>query len=65
MITVIKFLNTSIISHRFFFLKMSFIYLKERDRDSEREHKWGGGGEAGFPLSGEPDTGLESRTLGS
>ena len=48
-----------------------FIYLFERERESkrEREHKWGGGaerkGEADFPLSSEPDSGLDPRTLKS
>ena len=42
-----------------------FIYLREgdRDRDSEREHNWGGKGGAGSPLSREPNyAGLNSRT---
>jgi len=39
--------------------------LFERDRDSEREQKQGGGGEPGFLLSREPDVGLNARTLGS
>ena len=38
-------------------------------REREREHKQGGGveaeGEAGSPLSREPDVGLDPRTLGS
>jgi len=39
--------------------------LRERDRDSEREHKWGGEGEAVFPQSREPNAGLDPRTPGS
>ena len=49
-----------------FFLKILFIYLTERERErvqagevAEEE------GEAGCPLSGEPDTGLHPRTLRS
>ena len=38
-----------------------FIYLRE----STGEHEQGGEGEAGSPLSKEPDTGLDSRTLRS
>jgi len=37
-------------------------------RVSERKHKWGGGaegGEAGPAPIGEPDAGLDPRTLGS
>ena len=37
----------------FFFFKVLFIYLRERER------------EADFLLSGEPDVGLDPRTLGS
>jgi len=49
----------------FFFLKILFIYLTETQQ--ERGHKQGGVGEgkAGFPLSREPDAGLDPRTLGS
>jgi len=39
--------------------------LFERDRDSEREHKWGGEGEAVSPLSREPHVELDPRMLGS
>ena len=43
-----------------------FIYLFEREkRDSEREHKPGGEGEAGSSLIREPDVELDPRTLGS
>jgi len=38
--------------------------LFERDRDSEREQKQGGGGEPGFLLSREPDGGLDPGTPG-
>ena len=48
-----------------FFLKISFIYLRE----SKGEHTgWGGGegrGEAGSLLSKEPNMGLDPRMLGS
>jgi len=48
----------------FSFFKILFIYLTEREREGAQV---GGGeeGEAGSPLSREPDTGLDSRTLGS
>lgn len=41
-----------------------FIYLRERDRGSEREHEWGGEGEADSPLSREPHMGLDPMTPG-
>ena len=47
---------------------MLFIYFSERERVKEREHKqgeWQKEGEAGSPLSKEPDAGLDPRTLGS
>ena len=48
------------------FLK-DFIYIRQRER--ERENKQGRGpegeGEADSPLSREPNTGLDSRTLRS
>ena len=52
----------------FIFFKILFIYLREREL--EREGARGGGGaegeeEADPPLSGEPNMGLHSRTLGS
>ena len=50
----------------FYFLKILFIYLTERD--TAREGTQVGGveeGEAGLPLSREPDGGLHPRTLGS
>ena len=37
-----------------------FIYLFVREREHKQEE-----GEAGFPLSREPDVGLDPRTLGS
>ena len=49
------------------FKKKDFIYLREREHD----HKWGssteaeGEGEAHFPLSREPDSGLNPRILRS
>jgi len=46
------------------FKKILFIYLTER----EHEHKlgeWQTEGEVGSPLGGEPDVGLDPRTLGS
>ena len=44
-----------------------FIYLLERQRErgSKREQELGGEGEVGFPLSRQPDVGLDPRTLGS
>ena len=43
-----------------------FIYLTERDTEREGTQAGGvGEGEAGFPLSKEPDVGLDPRTLGS
>ena len=53
-----------------FFFKILFIYLTERKRETEttREGTQAQGvreGEAGFPLSREPDAGLDPRTLGS
>ena len=50
----------------FFFLKILFIYFRMAER--ERAHKqgeWQAEGEAGSPLSREPDEGLDLRTLGS
>ena len=47
----------------FFYFKILFTYL--RDTDSIREHRWGGEGEAGSPLSRETDAGLDPRSLGS
>ena len=50
----------------FFFLKILFIYLTERDPVREGTQAGGAGeGEAGFPLSREPDVGLNPRTLSS
>ena len=52
-----------------FFKKKDFIYLfeGERERGREKAHKWGGGAEgereADFPLSREPNSGLDPRTL--
>ena len=49
-----------------FFLKILFIYLTGRDTAREGTQARGvGEGEAGFPLSREPDAGLDPRTLGS
>ena len=50
----------------FIFLKIVFIYLTERERSraggaAEGERV----GEAGSPLSREPNVGLDHRTLGS
>ena len=49
-----------------FFLQRFSVYLRERDRESTT---WGGGGqaegEADFPLSRDPDVGLNPRTPGS
>jgi len=46
-----------------FFLKILFIYLTERDTAREGTQAGGvGEGEAGFPLSREPNAGLDPRT---
>ena len=55
-------LNLSLKHNAFFFLKILFIYLTERDhkqaeRQAEREE------ETGSLLSREPDAGLDPRTL--
>jgi len=53
----------SFISFLFLFF---FIYLTEKDTAREGTQAGGvGEGEAGFPLSREPDAGLDPRTLGS
>jgi len=44
-------------------LFIDFIYLRERERKLESTS--GGEGEAGSPESREPNSGLNSRTLGS
>ena len=54
----------------FFFFFKDFIYLFDTERDHACTHKQGeqqaeGGEEAGSLLSGEPDVGLDPRTLGS
>ena len=52
----------------YFFFKILFIYLTQRERQPAREGIQAGGveeGEAGFPLSRGPDVGLNPRTLGS
>jgi len=57
-------LSLSVFVFCFFF--KDFIYLF--DRDTAREGTQSGGvgeREAGFPLSGEPDVGLDPSTLGS
>ena len=67
----LKFDYSKILPFIFIFLKILFIYLSERGRKRERErreHKqgeWQAEGEAGSPLSKEPDVGLNHRTLGS
>ena len=48
----------------FSFFKI-FYLLSERERDSEREQEQRGEGEAGSPLSKEPDVGPHLRTPGS
>lgn len=51
-----------------FFLKIIFIYLTEREsacRSTQQGELQAEGGEAVFPLSGEPDAELNPRTLGS
>ena len=56
----------SIINY-YFFLKILFIYLREIETASERGNtsRGSGRGEAGFPLSKEPDSGLDPRIVGS
>ena len=52
----------------FFFLKILFIYQRERGGESEhRQTEWQAEaeGEAGSPPSKEPNVGLDPRTLGS
>ena len=59
-----SFLRFSNISNIFFMIL--FIYWTERDTAREGTPAGGvGEGEAGFPLSREPDAGLYPRTLGS
>ena len=49
------------ISYPYFFFKILFIYLTERDTVRETTQAGGvGEGEAGFPQSGEPDAGLHA-----
>ena len=49
-----------------FFLKMLFIYLREKEREQAQAGRGAEGeGEADFLLCGEPDMGLDPRTLGS
>ena len=45
----------------FFFLNT----LRERETHNERQHKQGGEGEAGSPLSRKSDVGLDPRNLSS
>ena len=48
-----------------FFLKILFVYLRERERKSAHTNGVGGAegeGDAGSPLSREPDAGLHPRT---
>jgi len=46
------------------FFSKDFFYLFDRETAREGTHA-GGEGEAGFPQSGEPDAGLDLRTLRS
>ena len=46
----------------FFFFKILFIYLREREHKQGWEEK-GAEGEADSPLSREPDEGLDPRIL--
>ena len=53
-------------SFSFSFLRFLFIYLREREREGKQAQAGGvGKGEAGPPLSREPDSGLDPRALGS
>ena len=55
-----------IINKLFFFFKIVFIYLTQRDTAREGTQAGGvGEGEAGFPWSREPDARPDPRTLGS
>jgi len=56
------------------FFKRFYLFERERDRQTDRESTQAGGaaegategeGEAGSPLSREPDAGLDPTTLGS
>jgi len=59
-------LVTNILMTQLFFFKILFIYLRETETEiANREHKWGGEGEAGSPLSRECYTGLDPRPLAS
>jgi len=50
----------------FFLIKILFLYWGERERESTSRGAWQAeGGEADFPLSREPDAGLNLRTLRS
>ena len=49
----------------YFFFKILFIYLTERAQSGWGEWQAEGEGEAGSPLSREPDVGLNPSTLGS
>jgi len=60
--------------HFYFFFTILFIYLTERESESVhtqagrvagRQRGVRGEGEAGLPLSREPDAGLDPRILGS
>ena len=49
----------------FKFFKKDFIYVYDRERALTSRGLAEGEGEAGSPLSREPDVGLDPRTLGS
>ena len=58
------------VSPKTFFLKILFVYLRERERERENAQAGGvagrgRGGEAGSPLSKNPDVRLDPKTLGS
>jgi len=59
-------MHNSKVYFSFFFLRILFIYLTERDTAREGTQAGGvGEGEAGFPLSRESNAGLNPRTPGS
>ena len=60
--TFIYSLPSNILSISFYF--KDFIYLFERVCAREHEQRGGAEGDAEFPLSRKPDTGLYPRTLG-
>ena len=52
------------LSKHLFFKDFIDLFVTERER-ARKQGKWQAEGEAGSPLSREPDEGLDLRTLGS